>query len=458
MRSSTGFTYRNGFIDEWQVPLSRLYDKQDSIFTDVDTHAGAFDVRTLPITSQINKFIWSRSRSELEDHLWKTSDSAFRIISFCQEFSLGPVLCSKDAMLGVIRNCCISSMFIDVLLKFGDQPQVFEESSGFRQSCHATDGSFELCYQLMYIEPNGKKPPRNPRSFRQTGVYHKSSAANCVNEVVLIHPNNEAAAQRNLEDLAENGCHTMLAEHPLNIHLLIITTYMAHWQDHNEGLASELEQMRRYIDVADTTQPYADASISPERLQALRQLEDQIVCKTCRCLRSIVALVHTLGDINDALADSGTTSVEGSHVVRQELQLLEHRLQGHINAAEILAQRVRATLGLLTNLLDIGNQANSRQISTRILGLTQESVEDNATVRVITVFTLIYLPASFMASFLGMNLFDFKSEDGSLQASPQFWIFVAATVPLTMLTVGGWYLYKMRQDKIKAVKRARDHV
>lgn len=51
----------------------------------------------------------------------------------------------------------------------------------------------------------------------------------------------------------------------------------------------------------------------------------------------------------------------------------------------------------LTNLLDIGNQFNSRQISEQILDLTHESVEDNATVKVITVFTLIYLPASFMA-------------------------------------------------------------
>jgi hypothetical protein len=46
-----------------------------------------------------------------------------------------------------------------------------------------------------------------------------------------------------------------------------------------------------------------------------------------------------------------------------------------------------------------------------------------------------------------MNLFDFHAEDGSLQASPQFWIFVVATVPLTMLTVGGWYLYTTRHTK-----------
>jgi len=32
-----------------------------------------------------------------------------------------------------------------------------------------------------------------------------------------------------------------------------------------------------------------------------------------------------------------------------------------------------------------------------MLALTQETVDDNATVRVITIFSLIYLPASFVA-------------------------------------------------------------
>lgn len=51
----------------------------------------------------------------------------------------------------------------------------------------------------------------------------------------------------------------------------------------------------------------------------------------------------------------------------------------------------------LTNLLDISSQADSRVISMRILNLTQDGADDNATVKVITVFTLVYLPASFMA-------------------------------------------------------------
>ena len=33
-------------------------------------------------------------------------------------------------------------MFVDVLLKFGNQPRVFEESSGFRQTVQDINGSF----------------------------------------------------------------------------------------------------------------------------------------------------------------------------------------------------------------------------------------------------------------------------------------------------------------------------
>jgi len=35
-------------------------------------------------------------------------------------------------------------MFLDVVLKFGDQAQIFEESSGFRQAIQQPDGSFGM--------------------------------------------------------------------------------------------------------------------------------------------------------------------------------------------------------------------------------------------------------------------------------------------------------------------------
>jgi len=428
--------------------LQRICANQERLFDDM----GPFQVRLLRMDTRKNAVLCPKDLLELGDHLLKTSDDDYRILSFCQEFSLSPLMSSKEAMLTVLKNWQISSMFVDVLLKFGDQPQIFHESSGFRQLFQSVDGSFEICYQFMYVERNGKRPPRDIWSFRQTGVTHKFSSERCSSQVVVIHPNDEAVAQSKLEALAESSNTAQLTQHPLTVHLVILLSYMAHWQDYLESLASDLEQIRRRIDVVEICESDANPAINPERLQTLRLIEDKIVCKACKCLRSNIVLVQTLMSINTTLATNIPLLGETSYGVHRELQIMEHRLESHLDVADTLAQRVKATLGLLTNLLDIENQANSREISTRILRLTQEGVDDNATVKVITVFTLIYLPASFMASFLGMNLFDFKGEDGSLQASPQFWIFVVTTVPLTMLTVGAWYLYKTRHNKIRKAK------
>jgi hypothetical protein len=95
----------------------------------------------------------------------------------------------------------------------------------------------------MYVERNGRRPPRDIWSFRQTGVIHKFSAGDCSSQVVIIHPNDEAVAQTKLEALAESSHRAQVTQHPLNVHLVIIWSYLSNWQDHVESLASDLEQM-----------------------------------------------------------------------------------------------------------------------------------------------------------------------------------------------------------------------
>jgi len=79
----------------------------------------------------------------------------------------------------------------------------------------------------------------------------------------------------------------------------------------------------------------------------LRHIEDKIVCKACKCLRSNLVLVQTLMSINTALATSIPSLRESSFGVHRELQIMEHRLESHLNVADTLAQRVQATLGLV---------------------------------------------------------------------------------------------------------------
>ena len=97
----------------------------------------------------------------------------------------------------------------------------------------------------MYVEPNGKQLPRDPWSFRQTGVYHKFTATTKRSWIVLLHPNDHAIAQSRLEKCIDATRETTLAKHPLNVHLVVISSYLIHWQAHTESLASELEHIVR---------------------------------------------------------------------------------------------------------------------------------------------------------------------------------------------------------------------
>ncbi|KAF2809485.1 uncharacterized protein BDZ99DRAFT_531837 [Mytilinidion resinicola] len=353
------------------------------------------------------------------------------------------------AMMAVTTNWAISGMFFDVLLKFGYQPQIFEESSGFRQALKESDGSFELCYQLMYVEPSGRPTDRDQWSFRQTGVYQKHSMKTRQSKCILLHSNDEPALQKRLEKHAESPEKLALARHPMNVHLVVLSTYIVHWQDYIESMAKSLQDIRKYVLVIDTKRTKVEA----KQLQTLRNIEDKIVCRAIRCLQSTGKTVKTLMEISGSWPKADATFAVESTSVYERLRLIDHRLENYVNSAEILAERTRATLGLLTNMLDVQNQADSGRISSRMLLLTRESVDDNATVRVITVCTLIYLPASFTATFFGMNFFEFQSGLAGLHTSPSFWIYVAATIPLTFLTVGAWYIFKVRHDMKRKRKR-----
>ena len=122
--------------------------------------------------------------------------------------------------------------------------------------------------------------------------------------------------------------------------------------------------------------------------------------------------------------------------------------------------------------LNLKSQSTAVKINRNIWSLTKDTVDDSATVRLVTIVTLIYLPASFVAvclcilwssgsaltdreqSFLGMNLFTFQTSDGSgFQISKQFWVFFLITVPLTLITVGSWAIMARKRKKQKIYDR-----
>jgi hypothetical protein len=57
-----------------------------------------------------------------------------------------------------------------------------------------------------------------------------------------------------------------------------------------------------------------------------------------------------------------------------------------------------------------------------------------------------------LQTLLGMNLFVFDEPTGKLKISPDFWIFIAVWLPLTLIT-GGVYVWVKARTKRGALNR-----
>jgi len=79
--------------------------------------------------------------------------------------------------------------------------------------------------------------------------------------------------------------------------------------------------------------------------------------------------------------------------------------------------------------------------------------------KAITLLTMAFLPATFVATVFSMGFFEFSSDaDGSgagvgLVVSPKLWVYFAITVPLTMFVLGicaiwlKWNAVKLRAEE-----------
>jgi hypothetical protein len=270
--------------------------------------------------------------------------------------------------------------------------------------------------------------------MRQTGVYHCYSPTTKRSICILLHPMADSRAHARLQSVWKtSGGVKTFGEHPLNLHMLILSSYVNNWQIYLDDLARTFKSLV-FITKTSCTLPHADSvqrekvvaidiseradyNLKPETLKTLRILEDKVLFRTAASVRASITTVRALKGLNETLdqLDEGEKRIYKN--MDNTLSAYLDRLESHLNSVNIMEKRIGATIGLvstvfplqiavldpadqvvcqLAQLLDLKNQDTADKINSNMLRLTEETVEDNATVKVITFFTLLYLPASFV--------------------------------------------------------------
>lgn len=78
----------------------------------------------------------------------------------------------------------------------------------------------------------------------------------------------------------------------------------------------------------------------------------------------------------------------------------------------------------------------TQQDSETNMSIAQATKNDSAAMKTIAALTMVFLPATAVSSFFGMAFFN--GQGGYLSVTSNWWIFLATTVPMTLMLFLFW--------------------
>ncbi|KAL4919763.1 hypothetical protein BDW62DRAFT_209470 [Aspergillus aurantiobrunneus] len=375
------------------------------------------------------------SSDEFEALLSSTPKPHTRIVSICCKSGMDPLGITESAMQKLMDTYGIDDSFIDSAVLFGDKPRTSDAGHGGMTVRERGDGSLDMHYRFTYAE-SYKVQLDGPTKFtnRQVCVFHRYSPSGTGSLWVFLHARPDSVLQSKIEEVLSVDPEAGVSDW-FSLHLLAFATYIGNWRWCLRNFGERIEEaadialtmdLSNLKDVSKTENlalllhpQYLATTIMPFSSQI------EVALTTIRKMAEVNEFFLSKGLSTDAqyrrLADATINYTSNLEGYLKSLEALERKVQGYAN----LHQANGYSCEKLATTLTLNNQ-------TRMLQLTDASVEDNANVQ----------------TFLGMNLFDFDGPgDGSFATSNKFWVFFAAAGPLTCFTLGFWYLLTKHRER-----------
>lgn len=122
---------------------------------------------------------------------------------------------------------------------------------------------------------------------------------------------------------------------------------------------------------------------------------------------------------------------EAESLPKRYYQQLSDSLEMRINQQHNQRVQIANLMTRLQMQWDVVNAVVSHYNNDLNIGMARDSRQDSHLMRRIALVTIVFLPATFMATFFSMGFFEVG--DGNLTVSRWIWLYIVLTVPLTAL-------------------------
>lgn len=454
----------------------RLTERSESLFSD-DIEVRVIDVNDTTNPSSTIQLI--QDAPSLETTLCQTTGSHARVISISQYHSLSPFPISEELMRKTLTRYAVPPRFLDVLFGVSGNTKYSEEGYGAAVFSMAgeSSGLCDISYQFKFVEKNDHKHG-SPWSFRQMEIFHRvlnpgsSSSGVAENFWLVLHPTQNSKSESSIETVCSSEHASDITSKPMRVHLQLISAHIDNWRAYLDYEGQIYQEQRKLMLTTDFDDDVDfNASMNFDAMLSLRSLQDRLLSVPV-ILERTISTIDELEKMNEELLLKMVIDEAERNLVCGALRGLRSRIKAHVASASMLQKRVQGVENLLADGLSMRNQviaATNQQlaaqnqrvatgISKNLLNLTMESVDDSKYVQLVSLASFIYLPATFVASLFGTNFFAFGAS-AELRLASNIWIYVVVTIPLTIFTIGCWWLAsrdsrKQRQDRGRREKEA----
>lgn len=381
---------------------------------------------------------------------------AVSILHVRQQHSHSPLLITQSVLEAVRRKFNIFPRFKDMLVYMGRRNAEVEIAPIPPQvhllkppSDHVGTTQLEVCYGVRYVQEHGRKGEFSPWSLRQFVVYNQTDFVGLSTWVFVSLPDFLQEAFNEYHGEVRDD----ITRNPFDVHWILLSKAVSKYRSYLVYLSENIDERTRDL-LACAGQEGEDNVIPPGGREQLKLIEDTVqevllaLHATQETVTSLLELYYTSYRSNATPSDHGNS--DQSDIARGMVETLSD-IRHFISQAHQLKDKVHSTRRALSSYIESANGISlqnlakeAREDSAKMGILTAKSARDSSAIMVLTVITLIYLPTTAVLNFLSTALISIRTEaDGTekVVVANNWWISVAASVPLTLLTLAVWWIW-----------------
>ncbi|KAJ3495582.1 hypothetical protein NLG97_g3290 [Lecanicillium saksenae] len=290
----------------------------------------------------------------------------------------------------------------------------------------------KILYTIRYPE---FKESENEWSIRQTGICHRINTETRQTIILLLGPKPNSKSHEMISDYLMKSTSQYSGSAWFEVHDILLKAHIPAWRAFNKACEAEFLPISN-----DTFATYIDEPlrVGYDHLSSLSNLQSRFL-KITSLISSTTELVDELLNFLQSFPDV-VNEHRRQNTISNNLNNHRRNCASYLRSANFLKERVQAASQLLANTLSYRDQVIANDQNSNMLQLNKSAV-------FITTLTLIYAPASFVATFFGMNFFAMDQPNSQIVCTAMIWIYIVTTLVFTIVTVI-FYYWLLRHDGV----------